>query len=207
MVLSYAVDSLSRNQNHFVAANGPKAQTVTGEIGDGWITTTQPPDAFAAGYDTIAQSAKRAGRDGSKPYTVVLGMGCVLQPGESRSSQRVVDRLGWAVMPGFHAAWEAEHGPGSNVGLRVPQMADAYKSYIDGLHRRDRLPRGTVATSTSTRATSPTSSPARSSSSTSRPSPAPSPARPTRSSSGSGAWRRQASTISRSKPCKAARAS
>lgn len=121
----------------YVAANGPKAQTVTGQVGDGWITTTQPPDAFAAGYDRIAQAAKGAGRPapfdgGTKPYTVILGMGCVLQPGEARDSQRVVDRLGWAVMPGLHAAWEAEHGPGSNLGLDAPELANLYKSYIDG---------------------------------------------------------------------------
>ena len=75
----------------------------------------------------------RPGRDDSKPYTVLLGMGCVLQPGEAPTSQRVIDRIGWGAMPGYHAAWEAEYGPGANLGLHDPEMAAAYKAYIDPL--------------------------------------------------------------------------
>ena len=115
----------------YVAANGPKAQTVAGEIGDGWVTTTQPPESFAAGFAPIAGAATQAGRAAGKPYTLVRGIGCVLQPGESRDSQRVIDRVGWAAMPAFHAAWEGVHGPGSSLGLRNQGAADAYKSYID----------------------------------------------------------------------------
>jgi alkanesulfonate monooxygenase SsuD/methylene tetrahydromethanopterin reductase-like flavin-dependent oxidoreductase (luciferase family) len=119
----------------YIAANGPKAQASVGIAGDGWITTTGPPEAFELGFGNIAAAAQNAGRSpgesGVKPYTVILGMGCVLQPGESRTSDRVVQRLGWAAMPGMHAAWEAQYGPGSNLGLNAPEVAAAYKTYID----------------------------------------------------------------------------
>ena len=115
----------------YVAANGPRAIAVAGESGDGWITTARSSDGPAPGLETHADAARAAGRDDSKPYTVILGMGCVLRDGESYTSDRVVQRVGWATMPGYHAAWEAEHGPGSDLGLNLPVMADAFKAYID----------------------------------------------------------------------------
>jgi 5,10-methylenetetrahydromethanopterin reductase len=74
----------------YIAANGPKAQASVGIAGDGWITTTGPPEAFELGFGNIAAAAQNAGRSpgesGVKPYTVILGMGCVLQPGEPLES-------------------------------------------------------------------------------------------------------------------------
>lgn len=115
----------------YVAANGPKAQAVAGAAGDGWITTAGPIPSYAEGHQRIAQAAHDAGRPTEKPYTVILGMGCVLRPGESYTSPRVVDRVGWGTVPAYHAAWEAAYGPGSSLGLHMPDMAAAYKAYID----------------------------------------------------------------------------
>ena len=117
----------------YVAANGPRAVRVAAESGDGWITTARARALLAGNFEAHAAAARAAGRDHSKPYTVLLGMGCVLQPGEPPTSQRVIDRIGWGALPGHHAAWEAEYGPGANLGLHDPEMAAAYKAYIDPL--------------------------------------------------------------------------
>ena len=69
----------------FVAANGPRALEIVGELADGWVTTLRPR---ADNYATIKDSAARAGRSTERPYTVALSYGCVLREGETLISER-----------------------------------------------------------------------------------------------------------------------
>lgn len=89
-----------------VAANGPKALEVAGELGDGWFCALSSPDEFARERSILERAAERAGRKLKNFPMNVLTTGCVLQPGESATSPRVLDRVGAAVTTTFHALWE-----------------------------------------------------------------------------------------------------
>ena len=115
----------------FVAANGPRALGVVGELADGWVTTLRARTDLADNYAAIKESAAQSGRSTDKPYTVALSYGCVLREGESLSSERVLARVGPSIMPGVHAQWEAKYGPGANLGMSPDsEVADTYGAYL-----------------------------------------------------------------------------
>jgi 5,10-methylenetetrahydromethanopterin reductase len=66
-----------------VAANGPKALELTGEVGDGWITALSDPDRIRGDFKHIEAGAARAGRKLNNFPAMLLSSACVLKPGES----------------------------------------------------------------------------------------------------------------------------
>ena len=125
----------------YLAANGPRGQEVVGELADGWVTTLRISRSLDPEIARICDAAGRAGRSTAKPYTVVLTFGCVLREGESRTSERVMARVGPSIVPGLHAQWEAGFGPGANLGMRPDaEMADAFNTYIQEYAERNGTP-------------------------------------------------------------------
>ena len=115
----------------FIAANGPRALEVVGQLADGWVTTLRARSDLSENYAAIKESAVQAGRSAAKPYTVALSYGCVLREGESLTSERVMARVGPSIMPGVHAQWEASYGPRANLGMQPgTEVADAYEAYL-----------------------------------------------------------------------------
>ena len=119
-----------------VAANGPKGQQLVGEISDGWITTGRSLNV-PEGMPTVMESAKRSGNSfdrfggtDTKPYVTVLTSSCVLREGETVSSERVIRNIGPTLVPGVHAMWESNFGPGSNLGMSNSDIAEGYDKYI-----------------------------------------------------------------------------
>ena len=111
----------------YLAANGPKALEAVGELADGWVTVGAAARHLDDDYAAILQAAKRAGRSTAKPYTVALTSGCVLREGESLMSDRVIAQVGPNTVPRFHAMWEANYGPGADLGIRHnPALATQY---------------------------------------------------------------------------------
>jgi len=90
----------------YLAANGPKALALTGEIADGWLTTLSDPESFKKNWARVEAGAKQAGRTLTDFPTVALSTGCVLRPGESPTSPRVVERIGPFSIVALHALWE-----------------------------------------------------------------------------------------------------
>jgi len=90
----------------YLAANGPKALALTGEVADGWLTTLSDPETFKKNWSKVAEGAQKAGRELKDFPTVVLSTGCVLRPGESATSPRVVERIGPFAVVALHALWE-----------------------------------------------------------------------------------------------------
>lgn len=105
-----------------IAANAPRSMELTGRLGDGWITVAVPPEAFEACYAMIGAA--------TKPHTTFLTTGCLLRDGESRTSPRVVNRVGPVAVVPVHAAWETAHG-GAGFNLSDDESARAYGEYID----------------------------------------------------------------------------
>lgn len=93
----------------YVAADGPKALGVAGEVGDGWVTTMQfshimntSPAVFADARRQITVAAAAAGRAG--PYYTMLSAGlCILGDQESATSNRALQMAGPLAMLPFHA--------------------------------------------------------------------------------------------------------
>jgi alkanesulfonate monooxygenase SsuD/methylene tetrahydromethanopterin reductase-like flavin-dependent oxidoreductase (luciferase family) len=90
-----------------IAANGPKALELTGEIADGWITALSDPDHIRADFKHIETGAARAGRKLSNFPAMLLTSACVLKPGESAVSARAIKRVGPFAVVLLHAMWEA----------------------------------------------------------------------------------------------------
>ena len=118
-----------------IAANAPKALAAVGEIGDGWISVAQDTAGIGAGQAVASASAKVHQRSFAaptgKPYTTMLTTGCILQPGEGLSSERVVRRVGPVTVVGVHAIWESSKG-GHGFGLENESIASAFDDYIEG---------------------------------------------------------------------------
>ncbi len=120
-----------------IAANGPKAMQLAGEVGDGWITAGGLPETVAPGGEAVRSAARDSGRafdtPTGRPFTTALSTGCVLRDGEVLSSERVTRRVGAVAVVGVHAAWESYYGRGSNLGIRNDETATAYDAYIEQL--------------------------------------------------------------------------
>ena len=119
-----------------LAANGPRGQKIVGEIADGWITTARSSNV-SEGLPRVMEAAAasgnnfdRFGGDGAKPYVALLTSACVLREGETLESERVLRNVGPTLVPGVHAMWERAYGPGSNLGMENPALAEEYDRYI-----------------------------------------------------------------------------
>ena len=113
----------------YMASNGPKALKLAGEISDGWITIGLDPQHIADSIKTITQCANAAGRDLSEIYCSNVTSGCVLRPGESITSPRVIRQTGPFAILMLHTNWdpvEMKVGP-----FAPPALESLAKRYFD----------------------------------------------------------------------------
>ncbi len=109
-----------------IAAEGPKALAMAGEIADGWMSSASGPVQFAAKLETVRRGARSAGRS-EDLANAMLTTGCVLRDGESAMSPRVIDRVGaFAVIP-LHAFWER----GTDGAQLPPPLRSVWERYRD----------------------------------------------------------------------------
>jgi alkanesulfonate monooxygenase SsuD/methylene tetrahydromethanopterin reductase-like flavin-dependent oxidoreductase (luciferase family) len=112
-----------------MAANGPKAIAMTGELAEGWITIGLEPDYIADSLRQIRAAASAAGRDLSEIYCTNLTSACVLRPGESILSDRVIQQIGPMAILLLHTNWDPSDikvGP-----FAPPAVSAAAKAYFD----------------------------------------------------------------------------
>jgi 5,10-methylenetetrahydromethanopterin reductase len=95
----------------YIAADGPKALTIVGEVGDGLITTLQyasgaqdRPAVFANGLAMAGAAAAEQGRSFDDVYTIYSNAVCILEQGESAASPRALAMTGPITATLFHAA-------------------------------------------------------------------------------------------------------
>jgi probable F420-dependent oxidoreductase len=107
----------------WVAAYGPKALALTGEVGDGFVLQLADPDITAWSIKAVREAAERAGRD---PNSVKICVAAPAYVGDDLVHQR--DQCRWfGGMVGNHVAdIVARYGSG---GGAVPQ---ALTDYIQG---------------------------------------------------------------------------
>jgi probable F420-dependent oxidoreductase len=107
----------------WVAAYGPKALALTGEVGDGFILQLADPDVTAWSIAAVRRAAEQAGRD---PDEVTICVAAPAYVGDDLAHQR--EQCRWfGGMVGNHVADIVERY-GSDGGA-VP---DALTSYIEG---------------------------------------------------------------------------
>ena len=120
----------------YVAANGPMALRAAGEFGDGRVSGgSEPPEAFANSMRRIRSGAARVGRSMDDFHTAELTYACILKPGESLGSDRVIDTCGHMVASRLHGLWEAVQLRGEGI---VPEdirtVWEQYRDFVAGLN-------------------------------------------------------------------------
>lgn len=119
----------------YVAANGPKALKAAGAYGDGRICAgNEPLGVLARNLEIAAAGAEEAGRTMPADFhTAALTFACVLRPGETLASERVIDQVDSAVVSTLHYWFELyqEWGRDDFVSDRVRGTWEDYKAYVE----------------------------------------------------------------------------
>jgi probable F420-dependent oxidoreductase len=114
----------------WVAAYGPRALALTGEVGDGYILQLADPDIAAWMIGAVREAADAAGRD---PDAIKFCVAAPAYVGEDRPHMR--DQVRWfGGMVGNHVAeivarYGSSASSGSSGGARIPA---ALTDYIEG---------------------------------------------------------------------------
>lgn len=117
----------------YIAANGPKALALTGELADGWITTLSDPDSFQKNLAQVQRGADTVGRQADALPNTMLTTSCVLQPGESAVAPRVLERVGPFALVALHALWERS-AVAADLPPALQQLYQRYETeYVAGL--------------------------------------------------------------------------
>jgi 5,10-methylenetetrahydromethanopterin reductase len=87
----------------YIAAYGPKAQALAGELGDGLLSALPRGGRVDDMMANVRRGAQRAGRQlGTDFYTMVAVNWVSPQPGEALTSDRIIAACGAAVITGLH---------------------------------------------------------------------------------------------------------
>ncbi|MBF6569292.1 MAG: LLM class flavin-dependent oxidoreductase [Candidatus Binataceae bacterium] len=115
----------------YLAANGPRAIALAGEIGDGWITTTAKPREVHGFLDHLNAGAKKAGKKLSKNFhrSFVTSV-CVLRPGEKLTDDRVINETGSQVTCVLHLIYEMWAYLGRKDEIIPPYFANVWDAYV-----------------------------------------------------------------------------
>ncbi len=122
----------------YVAANGPRALLAAGEFGDGRVSAdNEPPEALALSMAQIRDGARQAGRELPRDFhTATLAFACVLRPGETLESERVIDQVGPMTTAYLHYWYEWYKKSGSSDAV-PPDIADTFQEYLEHVRKMD----------------------------------------------------------------------
>ncbi|NKB59666.1 MAG: LLM class flavin-dependent oxidoreductase [Alphaproteobacteria bacterium] len=136
----------------YVAANGPKALAAVGAYGDGRIGAgNEPVSIFQRNIDRVRRSAEEAGRALRDPFpAAVLTYSCILKPGETMTSDRVIEAVGAPAVSSLHFWYEIYLQRGNDDFIQgiIRPLWDDYKAYVETMpidRRHQHLHHGHVA--------------------------------------------------------------
>ncbi len=119
----------------YVAADGPLALKAAGAYGDGRICShNQTKARLHLSLETMKQGAAAVGRALPADFhTASLGYACVLRPGESMTSDRVIDEIGSMAAASLHYWWELyqKDGDTSTVAGRCRGLWEEYLAFTE----------------------------------------------------------------------------
>ncbi len=118
----------------YVAANGPRALMAAGAYGDGRICAGNEPVAvLERNLGRIRQGAADAGRAlPSDFHAAVMTYACVLRPGETMASERVIDETGAEALATLHFWYEIylQRGTDDFISDKARGVWEDYKRYV-----------------------------------------------------------------------------
>ncbi len=119
----------------YVAADGPLALATAGAYGDGRVCShNQTRARLQKSLETMKAGAAAVGRLlPGEFHTAALGYACVLRPGESMTSDRVIDEIGSMAAASLHYWWELyqKDGDTSTVAGRCRNLWDEYLAFTE----------------------------------------------------------------------------
>src|SRR6516164_9604469 len=84
-------------------------------------------EGFKQNFEAVKSAAKRAGRSARNFSATMFAAACILKPGESLTSTRVLSQMGPMAAVALHALWEA-----SAVAAQLPSsLRSIYEKYRD----------------------------------------------------------------------------
>ncbi len=119
----------------YVAADGPLALKTAGAYGDGRVCShNQTRARLQKSLETMRQGASAVGRAFPGDFhTAALSYACVLRPGESMTSDRVIDEIGPMAAATLHYWWEfyQKDGDTSTIAQRCRNLWDEYLAFTE----------------------------------------------------------------------------
>ncbi|HUN53102.1 MAG TPA: LLM class flavin-dependent oxidoreductase [Candidatus Sulfotelmatobacter sp.] len=119
----------------YVAADGPLALKAVGAYGDGRVCShNQTKARLLQSLETIREGATAVGRVVPMDFhTAALSYACVLKPGESMTSDRVIDEIGSMAAASLHYWWELyqKDGDTSTVAGRCWNLWEEYLHFTE----------------------------------------------------------------------------
>ena len=134
--LPWAKDHGADHQTQvWVAAYGPKALQLTGEVADGFILQLADPDIAAWTIRSVREAAERAGRD---PMSVKVCVAAPAYVGDEASRAHQLDQCRWfGGMVGNHVAdLVARYGTGGGVPAALTDFIAGRQGYDYNQHGR-----------------------------------------------------------------------
>ena len=113
----------------YVAANAPKACELAGAHGDGWVVAggLNPADRLSQ----VQAGARAAARTLPRTFHIAtLTTVCILRPGETLTSERVIEETGSQVASALHLAYEAWRAHGRKDAAIPPLFANLWDDYL-----------------------------------------------------------------------------
>ncbi len=118
-----------------VAADGPLALKSVGAYGDGRVCShNQSKGHLLQSLERIREGAAAVGRSLPEPFqTTALTYACVLKPGESITSDRVIDEIGSMALATLHYWWELYrmNGDTSTVARSCQDLWEEYLAFTE----------------------------------------------------------------------------
>lgn len=119
----------------YVAADGPLALQAVGAYGNGRVCShNQTKARLLQSLNTIQEGAAAVGRSLPQDFhTAALSYACVLKPGESMTSDRVIDEIGSMAIASLHYWWELyqKNGDTSTVAGRCRNLWQEYLAFTE----------------------------------------------------------------------------
>jgi alkanesulfonate monooxygenase SsuD/methylene tetrahydromethanopterin reductase-like flavin-dependent oxidoreductase (luciferase family) len=119
----------------YVAADGPLALRTAGAYGDGRVCShNQTRARLQKSLEVLREGAAAVGRVLPADFhTAALSYACVLEPGESMTSDRVIDEIGPMAAASLHYWWELyqKDGDTSTVAGRCRNLWDEYLAFTE----------------------------------------------------------------------------
>jgi len=119
----------------YVAADGPRALNAVGALGDGWVCShNQTGERLRRSLSAIAAGAAEVARTLPKDFhTTALTYACVLEPGESITSDRVIDEIATMAAATLHYWWELyqKDGDTRTVARRCQNLWQEYLAFTE----------------------------------------------------------------------------